>query len=245
MFRLTRFVCSPKFRAPKNVTISCSRLMSDTANSNLSEKPVAEASNLFESVYQDMAEKETKLKKQAVSIPKTGAELPRFTTGNMRTSTKKLNLLARLIQGLSLEEAQRQMAMTMKRRGVRVNYLITRVISALKHNYNLDHKNFFIRRAWVGKGTAFKRVRFHARGRFGIMTKPVAHLKIELGNLKKFETKEEIDLDKLARQFRKHKLFLPLRETTPLRPIYQCWSKHSWKYVTSSKWVDPANAYKK
>lgn len=49
-----------------------------------------------------------------------------FTTGNMRVSQKKLNHLARLIKGMSIEQATAQMRMTVKKRGKDVAAMLKR-----------------------------------------------------------------------------------------------------------------------
>jgi ribosomal protein L22 len=175
---------------------------------------------------------------EAKSKVKTAKQIPVFTTGNMRVSPQKLNHLARLIKGMSLREAEQQMAMVLKKRGANVKRLIVRAGSALEHNYDKKRENYFIQQAWVGKGVYLKRLYIHGRGRTGRMTRPTAHLKIMLAE----KDNTDPELLALAKQFRRHKLFITMKDTKPVIPAYPIWSSKPWKYITSPKWVSPANA---
>jgi ribosomal protein L22 len=177
-----------------------------------------------------------------LSDAKTGTKvlppIPIFTTGNLRTSPQKLNHLARLIKGMTLKEATAQMAMVLKKRGENVRRLIVRAGCALEHNYKQKKSNFIIQEAWVGKGVYIKRVYLHGRGRTGRMSRPSAHLKIRLAE----KDTRDPELLALAKQFRKHKLFVTMQDSKPVTPAYPVWSSKPWKYVTSPKWVHPENA---
>jgi mRNA deadenylase 3'-5' endonuclease subunit Ccr4 len=159
----------------------------------------------------------------------------------MRVSPQKLNHLARLIRGMSLDEAEQQMAMILKKRGKDVKDLIVRVGHVLSHNYGKNKDDFIIKQAWVGKGVFLKRLWIHGRGRTGRMTRPTAHLKIMLGQ-KISQDSKSIELQKLVKQFKRHRLFVSLKDKQPIRPAYPIWSSKPWKYVTSPKWIESSNA---
>lgn len=80
-------------------------------------------------------------------------------------SPKKLNVVAALVRGLSVEEALAQLALLPKR-GARV---AEKVICAARanaaHNHGLDAPRLRVKLAFVGKGTYLKRIKFHARGK--------------------------------------------------------------------------------
>ncbi|KAI8912457.1 ribosomal protein L22/L17 [Gorgonomyces haynaldii] len=170
--------------------------------------------------------------------------LPTFQTSNMHVSPQKLNHLARMINDMSLTEAKRQMRFTPKRRGVNVYNLLSRVSHVLKHNYSKEPEHYFIKRAWVGKGKFEKRIRIHGRGRFGNVTRPRAHLKIQVEE-RLPETKEQVEFKKLVKAFKRHNLFVTMQDTKPLMPQQPIWSSKPYKYITSKKWMDPKNALKR
>eukprot|EP00842_Homolaphlyctis_polyrhiza_P002469 jgi/Hompol1/3222/HPOL_006409-RA len=165
--------------------------------------------------------------------------LPSFRTGNMRVSPQKLNHLARLIRGRTISDAKSQMQFTLKRRGVTVAALLRRVAAALRHNYKLDPDHFIVQQAFVGKGTYLKRIRIHARGRFGVMHHPYAHLKIILGPRKPDGTPLEDEMEKVAFLLRKRKLFTNVHDSKPIQWLHPPWSRKPWKYVRSAKWTNP------
>jgi ribosomal protein L22 len=173
----------------------------------------------------------------------TNKAIPYFSTGNLKTSPFKLNHLAKLIHGMSLQEASLQMKMVIKKRGKDVGEMLHRAGCALEHNYGKSRKDYYIKRAWVGKGVFLKRLRIHGRGRTGRMTRPTAHLKIELVE-KGSMTPEAVEMRKLVRLFKKDRLFVSLKDKQPVLPVNPVWSTKSWKYITSKKWIEPQNALK-
>jgi ribosomal protein L22 len=194
----------------------------------------ASASSLIDAAIQDAVK----------SSQITSKPIPYFSTGNLKVSPFKLNHLARLIRGMSLAEAGLQMKMVMKKRGKDVEQMLHRAGCALEHNYGKSRADYYIRRAWVGKGVYLKRIRIHGRGRTGRMTRPTAHLKIELAE-KESMTKEAIEMRKLVRLFKKNRLFVSLKDKQPVLPANPIWSSKPWKYITSEKWIEPHNALKK
>ncbi|KAI8593750.1 ribosomal protein L22/L17 [Geranomyces variabilis] len=169
-------------------------------------------------------------------------KLPTFSTGDFRVSPRKLLLLARMIRGLTLSEAEVQMKMSKKRPADRVRAMLHRAAASLEHNYAVDPKQYVVSQAWVGKGTYLKRIKIHGRARFGVMHRPAGHLKVVLEAKKMDVTAEEREFEKLVRMMRKHSLYVTMKQDAPLHAVYPPWSSKPWKYVTSPKWVSPDNA---
>lgn len=91
-----------------------------------------------------------------------------------RMSPKKLNVVAQLVRGLSVREALAQLALLPKR-GARVAEGVLKAASAnAVHNHGLDGGRLRVAKAFVGKGQFLKRVRFHARGKTGVVHRPKA-----------------------------------------------------------------------
>lgn len=172
--------------------------------------------------------------------------IPTFTTGNMKTSPKKLTLLARLIKGMTIKEAEAQMKMSIKKRGLDIYHMLRRARSVLSHNYGQDPTQFYIKQAWVGKGTYLKRIKIHGRGRTGRMTRPSAHIKVILAKKdlhpEGMTEKKALEFKKLIRVFKRNKLFDTIKDSKPVYNPHLPWSKKPWKYITSPKWIESRNA---
>ncbi|KAJ3299803.1 hypothetical protein HK104_006932 [Borealophlyctis nickersoniae] len=170
-------------------------------------------------------------------------KLPIFSTGNYPGSVRKLNHLSRVIQGMTLERAETEMRMSVKGQAPRVVRMIRRVKSHLAHNYGRDPDQYYIARAWVGKGQYRKEINIHGRGRFGIMHHPKSHLKIEVEEREPVQTPEEKEFAKLKQFFKKTDLWVPMKDSRPIIAKHPPWSRKPWKYVTKPGWTDPNRAY--
>ncbi len=96
----------------------------------------------------------------------------------LRTSPRKLNLLAQLIRGRKANDALNQL--TFSRRGIAgdVKKVLMSAIANAENNHNLDVDRLVVREASVGKSLVMKRFRARARGRAGRIVKPFARLRI-------------------------------------------------------------------
>ncbi|KAG0052990.1 hypothetical protein BGZ83_001808 [Gryganskiella cystojenkinii] len=105
-----------------------------------------------------------------------------FSTANFKTSTKKLRLLANQIKGLDIQNAINQMEFSQKRPGKRImnTLAFARTNATTQEKYAMDAGKLYVDRAWVGKGIYHRRIKTHARGKFGVMHHPTAHLKFTL-----------------------------------------------------------------
>lgn len=95
-----------------------------------------------------------------------------FTKRNIPGSTKKLNLLARQMRGLSVNDAIAQMAFSPQNRGRVARHVIERAISNADFYHGWSRDELCIEEAFVGKNAQYPRVRYHSRGRAG-----TAHLR--------------------------------------------------------------------
>src|SRR5262245_11301087 len=96
----------------------------------------------------------------------------------LRTSPRKLNLLAQLIRGRKANDALNQL--TFSRRGIAgdVKKVLMSAIANAENNHNLDVDRLVVSEAGVGKSLVMKRFRARARGRAGRIVKPFARLRI-------------------------------------------------------------------
>jgi large subunit ribosomal protein L22 len=96
----------------------------------------------------------------------------------LRTSPRKLNLVAQLIQGRKAADALNQL--TFSRRGIArdVRKVLLSAIANAENNHDLDVDRLVVSEASVGKSLVMKRLRARARGRMGRIQKPFARLRI-------------------------------------------------------------------
>jgi large subunit ribosomal protein L22 len=96
----------------------------------------------------------------------------------LRTSPRKLNLVAQLIRGQKASDALNQL--TFSRRGIArdVKKVLMSAIANAENNHDLDVDRLVVSEATVGKSLVMKRFRARARGRAGRIEKPFARLRI-------------------------------------------------------------------
>ena len=96
----------------------------------------------------------------------------------LRTSPQKLNLVAAMIRGKSVDRALTDLTFSKKRISDDVRKCLQSAISNAKNNHNLDVDVLVVAEAYVGKNMTLKRGRPRARGRFGKIMKPFSELTI-------------------------------------------------------------------
>lgn len=83
----------------------------------------------------------------------------------LRTSPRKLNLLASMIRGMKADEALVQLAFSKKRISLAVKKCLQSAIANAENNDGLDIDSLYVSSATVGKGLLMKRMRPRAKGR--------------------------------------------------------------------------------
>ncbi len=96
----------------------------------------------------------------------------------LRTSPRKLNLVAQLIRGLKAERALHQLTFSRKRIARDVKKVLMSAIANAENNHDLDVDRLVVAEASVGKSLVMKRFRARARGRVGRIEKPISRLRI-------------------------------------------------------------------
>jgi large subunit ribosomal protein L22 len=96
----------------------------------------------------------------------------------LRTSPRKLNLVAQLIRGLKAERALSQLTFNRRRVAREVKKVLMSAIANAENNHDLDVDRLVVAEASVGKSLVMKRFRPRARGRAGRIEKPFSRLRI-------------------------------------------------------------------
>ena len=102
---------------------------------------------------------------------------------NLRTSPRKLNVVAQSIRGLPVQRALNELEFSRKRIAKDVRKALYSAISNAENNHNLDIDNLVVAEAYVGKNLVMKRFASRARGRSSRIMKPFSEITIVVREL--------------------------------------------------------------
>jgi large subunit ribosomal protein L22 len=121
-------------------------------------------------------------------LPKSKAQ----AVGTMiRTSPRKLNLVAQSIRGLKVEAALNSLAFSPKRVASVVKKVLTSAIANAENNHDLDVDDLIVSEASVGKNLVMKRFHPRARGRGAPIMKPFAQITIVVEEAREVEEEKK------------------------------------------------------
>jgi len=102
----------------------------------------------------------------------------RATLHMLRTSPRKLNLVAASIRGMAAERALAELTFNTRRISGDVKKVLESAIANAENNHQLDPDRLYVAEAFVGKALVMKRWHARARGRVGRIKKPFSNLTI-------------------------------------------------------------------
>ena len=97
---------------------------------------------------------------------------------NIRVSPQKLNLVAGMIRGKSVDAALADLTFSKRRIAGDVKKVLQAAVANAENNHDLDIDNLVVAEAHVGKAFVIKRFQARARGRVGRIEKPFSNLTI-------------------------------------------------------------------
>jgi large subunit ribosomal protein L22 len=97
--------------------------------------------------------------------PKQASNEARAVLRTLRTSPRKLNLVAQSIRGLTAEKAVNELVFSRKRIAKDVLKCLRSAIANAESNHTLDIDSLVVSQAHVGKNITMKRMSPRARGR--------------------------------------------------------------------------------
>ena len=97
---------------------------------------------------------------------------------SIRTSPRKLNLVAESIRGLAAEKALSELDFSRRRIAVEVKKVLAAAIANAENNHQLDVDRLYVAEATVGRALVMKRFHARARGRGARIEKPFSNLRI-------------------------------------------------------------------
>ncbi|MSP05292.1 MAG: 50S ribosomal protein L22 [Acetobacteraceae bacterium] len=111
--------------------------------------------------------------------PRTLAETEAEATGsNIRTSPRKLNLVAGLIRNQPASKAIATLTFSKRRIAQQVKKILESAIANAENNHQLDVDRLVVARAEVGRSVVMRRFHARGRGRSARIEKWFSHLKI-------------------------------------------------------------------
>jgi len=118
----------------------------------------------------------------------------------LRIAPRKVRLVADLIRGKSVEEAQIILNFTQKRAASPILKLLKQATTNAKNNFQLKEENLFISKILVNEGPKLKRVFPRARGSADTIQKKASHIILVLEE----KEKSKIKIKKTKIQGKKH-----------------------------------------
>ena len=97
---------------------------------------------------------------------------------SIRVSPRKLNLIAGLIRGKSVEQALTDLTFSKRRIAGHVKKVLQSAIANAENNHQLDVDRLFVAETHVGRALVMRRFKARARGRVGRIRKPFSNLTI-------------------------------------------------------------------
>jgi large subunit ribosomal protein L22 len=96
----------------------------------------------------------------------------------LRTSPRKLNLVAQTIRGKSASSALAELTFSHRRVAHEVKKVLQAAIANAENNHQLDVDRLYVKEATVGRAFVLKRFHTRGRGRSARVEKPFAHLTV-------------------------------------------------------------------
>jgi len=96
----------------------------------------------------------------------------------LRTSPRKLNLVAQTIRGKSASSALAELTFSHRRIAREVKKVLQAAIANAENNHQLDVDRLYVKEATVGRAFVLKRFHTRGRGRSARVEKPFAHLTV-------------------------------------------------------------------
>lgn len=115
----------------------------------------------------------------------------------LRIAPRKVRLVADLIRGKRVQEAQAILTFTRKKAAQPLLKLLNSAIANAKHNFQLAPENLWISKLLVNEGPKLKRWRARARGQAFEIQKKTSHVTIVL---KEIEKKKGVSKKKIMRK---------------------------------------------
>jgi large subunit ribosomal protein L22 len=110
----------------------------------------------------------------------------------IRSSPRKLNLVAQLIRGKTAQVALADLTFSKRRIAVEVKKVLQSAIANAENNHQLDVDRLYVATATVGRALVMKRFHARARGRGARVEKPFSNLTVIVRERTETATEEAV-----------------------------------------------------
>ena len=128
------------------------------------------------------------MKKNNININKKEEKLVKSINKNIRSSTRKLKPILRMLVGKKVDHAIKDLSFSNVRITKDIKKTISSAVANAENNFQYDIDNLYIKEAYCGKSIIMKRFRPRAKGRASPIKKPYSNLTIILSE--KIKTEE-------------------------------------------------------
>jgi len=111
---------------------------------------------------------------------------------HLRIAPRKVRLIADLVRGKNVQEAQAILNFSVKKPSLPVLKLLNSAIASARNNFGLDENNLYISKITVDEGPKLKRWRARSRGQAFEIQKKTSHINLVISEIKE-EEKEKRD----------------------------------------------------
>jgi large subunit ribosomal protein L22 len=118
---------------------------------------------------------------------------------NLRTAPRKVRLVADLVRGKRVQEAQSILLFTVNKTARPVLKLLNSAVAAAKQNNQLSEENLFISAITVDEGPKMKRWHPMSRGRAFPIIKRSSHIALTIGEIGGSTVKVNKEANKIAK----------------------------------------------
>lgn len=108
----------------------------------------------------------------------------RAKLAGIKQGVRKMNLVATLVRGMTVDDALNQLAVTPKRAAKTVSKVVHAARSNAVQNHGLDGTKLLVAEAFVGKDLFLKRVNPHGRGKSGVKVRQRSQLTVLVREMK-------------------------------------------------------------
>lgn len=141
---------------------------------------------------------------KAANPPKQAKNESRAHSQYLRTSPRKLNLVAAMIRGKSAEKALIDLTFSHRRIAKDVQKVLKAAVTNAENNHNLDVDRLVVAEASVGRTMSMKRFHARGRGKASRVEKPFSRLTIVVREgepkVKKVKTKPAAERKSAAKK---------------------------------------------
>ena len=99
---------------------------------------------------------------------------------NVRSGSRKANLILNFIKGKKVDIAIRDLEFTRKKVAQDIKKTVQSAVANAENNYQYDIDNLYVKEAYVGKSIVMKRFRPRAKGRASAIKKPFSRITVIL-----------------------------------------------------------------